>query len=632
MRFNDDNVDIDGEIIDHLGKNELVVFVGAGVSSRAYPNQRENTYYPTFKQLVREIAKRLERKLSEQENTLLKQGYSDRVLGEWEGDGDDVYSIAAGILSENEDGQRIDLHQAIIRLFPEGSEARVVTTNFDNLLLRALEKEGHGGDPKWNCYEAPSLPPANRDRFQGICFLHGRVNTPKEMILTDKDIGRAYMDEGWALRFAHNLFRNFNVLFVGYSLEDPPLRYLSLALEGTNEKKHWALLPSEPNEKKRENLTRDWKRRGVTPIWFPVKRQDFRSLERTISDWAKDNRRGYIDKKNLLSAWASNDPIQVPPFLIDRVSYFLQTPELLRDFAGNDLNENWFDKLVEWGHFDCILKSSGTPNHSDSALLQKLIDWLIRNPEKWMVKLAPYRRTINIFLVEEFCRHVAKTSGSNKIEVDCLRKLIEFFRPVIEKDPSMAFSYSAGELLKQFVGKGYIDDAVWIFGVMARAETTVTTTPNFYYELAKQSGQDVGETLPLRLEFDVDSKSSRYYHLRNYVKHIFLPNIKTIGYPLLITLTNQFLDLRKALKRAGKGLYTYMWRKAIEEQEEDKHLKQNPEHFFIDALRDLWEALLIQVPDQASKIYELWCEIDDVYFRRISLHAGRKILERGNAD
>jgi hypothetical protein len=35
MRFNDDNVDIDGGIIDHLGKNELVVFVGAGVSSRA---------------------------------------------------------------------------------------------------------------------------------------------------------------------------------------------------------------------------------------------------------------------------------------------------------------------------------------------------------------------------------------------------------------------------------------------------------------------------------------------------------------------------------------------------------------------------------------------------------------------
>jgi hypothetical protein len=37
------------------------------------------------------------------------------------------------------------------------------------------------------------------------------------------------MDEGWALRF---IFQRFDVLFVGYRLEDPPLRYLSLALEG----------------------------------------------------------------------------------------------------------------------------------------------------------------------------------------------------------------------------------------------------------------------------------------------------------------------------------------------------------------------------------------------------------------
>jgi hypothetical protein len=236
MRFTSDNVDICDEIINRLGNNDLAVFVGAGVSAKAYPDQRENTYYPTFKELVYEIAGELGKSLTEQEKRSVEQGFSDRILGEWEGHGDDVHSIAARILSENQDGQRIDLHQAIIRLFPEGSDPKIITTNFDNLLIRAIEQEGYTGDPRWKVYEAPSLPPANKDRFKGICFLHGRANDPKEMILTDKDIGRAYMDEGWALRFAHSLFRNFNVLFLGYSLEDPPLRYLSLALEGSNEK------------------------------------------------------------------------------------------------------------------------------------------------------------------------------------------------------------------------------------------------------------------------------------------------------------------------------------------------------------------------------------------------------------
>ena len=63
------------------------------------------------------------------------------------------------------------------------------------------------------------------------------------MVLTDKDIGRAYMDEEWALRFAHSIFQQFDVLFVGYSLEDPPLRCLSLALEGGAEQGRWALIP-----------------------------------------------------------------------------------------------------------------------------------------------------------------------------------------------------------------------------------------------------------------------------------------------------------------------------------------------------------------------------------------------------
>jgi hypothetical protein len=412
-------------------------------------------------------------------------------------------------------------------------------------------------------------------------------------------------------------------------LEDPPLRYLSLALEGSSGKRHWALIPDKPNKKK-EDVERDWKRRGVEPIWFTVKQDDFRALERTIRDWGMDNRRSYIDKRNLLSEWASTNPIKLSPHEVDRARYFLQIPELLRDFAENELDENWFDKLVEWGHFDFILKSSGKPKNKDAVLSEKLINWLNRDSEKWMVKLVQYRRSINVYLFEIFCRNFEKNSESQKIDASHLRKLLEFFRPIIERDPTKSFSLWIGKLLRKLIKEGLIDDAAWFFSVVTHTEPIVTTTPNFYYELAKQSGEDIHEMLPQKIDFDIDSKNLRYYHLRNCIKNIFLPNIEKIGFSLLIRLTNEFLDLRQALNRGGKEQYTYIRRKAIEEHEQDKH-RDDVEDFFINSLRDLWETLLAKEPDQALKIYQFWREIGDVFFKRLSLHAARKISESGYA-
>ena len=70
MRFTDDNVDIPDSLVGSLSSNSLVVFVGAGVSSRAYPNQKKNTYYPLFKDLVWQIAYKLGKTLSSEETSI----------------------------------------------------------------------------------------------------------------------------------------------------------------------------------------------------------------------------------------------------------------------------------------------------------------------------------------------------------------------------------------------------------------------------------------------------------------------------------------------------------------------------------------------------------------------------------
>ena len=63
-------------------------------------------------------------------------------------------------------------------------------------------------------------------QFNGIVHVHGTVSHPKEMVLTDLDFACAYLTEGWARRFLVELFRNFAVLFVGYSHDDTILSYL----------------------------------------------------------------------------------------------------------------------------------------------------------------------------------------------------------------------------------------------------------------------------------------------------------------------------------------------------------------------------------------------------------------------
>ena len=112
-------------------------------------------------------------------------------------------------------------------LYSDAAQARIVTTNFDLLFEQASEAVF---DDKPEVFRAPALPLGHQ--FRGIIHVHGAVSRPNEMVLTDLDFARAYLTEGWARRFLIELFRNFTVLFVGYSHDDTILSYLARALPG----------------------------------------------------------------------------------------------------------------------------------------------------------------------------------------------------------------------------------------------------------------------------------------------------------------------------------------------------------------------------------------------------------------
>src|SRR4051812_2698376 len=113
MVFTDDGVDLPEELLQSLSTNQLVVFVGAGASFRAYQEQPANSYYPDFRGLAHEISTRLGLALSESDRKNLEDGFIDRLLGDWDTNAGEVREHAAAILKSNESIKRISLHQAI---------------------------------------------------------------------------------------------------------------------------------------------------------------------------------------------------------------------------------------------------------------------------------------------------------------------------------------------------------------------------------------------------------------------------------------------------------------------------------------------------------------------------------------
>lgn len=215
-------IDFPKPLLNALRDGELVVFAGAGVS------MGPPACLPGFAKLADMVAEGTGKTLQEGEPT-------DRFLGRLQHAGVNVHALAKKFLPE-EGRKATELHQNLLRIYSNVAQVRIVTTNFD-LLFEKASKAVFGDKPE--AFRAPALPLGRQ--FNGIVHVHGAVSHPNEMVLTDADFGRAYLTEGWARRFLSELFRNFSVLFVGYSHNDAILSYLARALP-VSEKARFALI------------------------------------------------------------------------------------------------------------------------------------------------------------------------------------------------------------------------------------------------------------------------------------------------------------------------------------------------------------------------------------------------------
>jgi hypothetical protein len=291
------DVELPNEIERALEEQRLVFFCGAGIS--VY------TGLPLFRGLVENVFRDTYRPIQELAGDVLEPAWAafcanqyDRALGLLEQEltsGTMRRSIIAELKEPYDD--KLFLHEAILDLarVPERGY-RLVTTNFDARFGEA------GLEERW-VHDAPRLAPPRPDDWYHATYLHGRIKDDdpdgRQLVLTSADFGRSYLQDGWAARFIVELFREFTVLFIGYSVEDPVMSYLVDALAAHRRHSRqfrpaYALVGfDDANPGDRDVKVRDWQAKSIEPITFPkAGAEDFSAMDNALVAWAADHRLG----------------------------------------------------------------------------------------------------------------------------------------------------------------------------------------------------------------------------------------------------------------------------------------------------------------------------------------------------
>jgi hypothetical protein len=313
MQFVANGPDIPDELLRAHEEGRVVFFCGAGIS---YP-----AGLPGFKGLVEKIYKQTGTTQSPIEQRAFDREQYDATLDLLErrlpGQRIAVRQALAKVLKPKLRRQgSTETHAALLRLARSREGAlRLVTTNFDRVFDTAAKRTGQA----FQAYSAPMLPIPKNSRWNGLVYLHGLLPQKADdtalnrLVMTSGDFGLAYLTERWAARFVSELFRNYVVCFVGYSINDPVLRYMMDALAadrmlGEITPQAWALGDCEPGQE--EDKTIEWEAKGVTPILYDASAGSYAhsALHNTLHVWGDTYRDGVMGKERIVISHALARP------------------------------------------------------------------------------------------------------------------------------------------------------------------------------------------------------------------------------------------------------------------------------------------------------------------------------------
>ena len=385
MQFVKGGPDIPERLLQAHEDGRVVFFCGAGIS---YP-----AGLPGFECLVKEIYFRL--KITPDSRLYITHDPVQAAAIKTK-----RYDTAVGLLEANFVGGRQAVREKIGEiLVPDTStpsatathdalltlgkcrkrRTRLITTNFDRLFEHVIVKNRLSVER----FEAPLLP-IPKNRWNGLVYLHGLLpedfagKNLHNLVVSSGDFGLAYLTERWAARFVSELLRNFVVCFVGYSIDDPILRYMMDALAADR------LLGESPSEMfafgsyskgKKTVRANEWCAKNVTPILY---REHWRHayLHRTLRAWADTYRDGARGKESIVIEYAMARPNTATSQddFVSRMLWALSDRSGLPAQRFADLNPvpslDWLEPLCEDRfHHDDLIRFGVPPKASEDANL-----------------------------------------------------------------------------------------------------------------------------------------------------------------------------------------------------------------------------------------------------------------------
>ncbi len=330
MRFLPDGPNLPDELLEERDNGNVVFLCGAGVSRPAG--------MPDFLGLTRYVVEELgphkdtplRAMMPKQGNesvpeldqifNLLQQEYAASEID---------YLIAKRLKTRR--GTDVSAHETILRLSKSvDGKPQIITTNFDLLFEKAAGR-------RLPTYVPPTLPDlASEATFNGLVYLHGRINSRikrgegrQGFVVSSSDFGRAYLAEAWATRFIRDLLDQYIVVLLGYSANDPPVRYL---LQGLHTRRHGNRKPIFAFDRgTEEEVQQRWRDRGVRALAYGA----HPALWDTLSAWA-GRADDHLAWRQRVIDLARNGPKNLAPHERGQVASLVRTDIGAKLFADAD--------------------------------------------------------------------------------------------------------------------------------------------------------------------------------------------------------------------------------------------------------------------------------------------------------
>ncbi len=356
MRFLPNGLNIPDELLEVRDQGNLVFLCGAGVS---YP-----AGMPDFPGLARYVVEELGTPQDAPSRKMLSMWEDENIPTDARPSLDQIFNLLQQEYAASEidyliakrlrtkPGVNVSAHKTILRLSKGADDKpQIVTTNFDLLFERA-------SDRKLKTYVPPALPDlANGQPLNGLVYLHGRINSRTKrgegrqgFVVSSSDFGRAYLSEGWATRFIRELLDQYTVILLGYSANDPPVRYLLQGLHTQRRGNQARLFAFDSGTE--EEVQRRWQDSGVRVLAYPATDVAHSALWDTLSAWTEraDDppawRQGIVDL-------ARKGPRNLAPYERGQVASLARTNTGVKLFADADPPPGeWlcvFDHRIRYG-------------------------------------------------------------------------------------------------------------------------------------------------------------------------------------------------------------------------------------------------------------------------------------------